>query len=109
MSYRDEVVALAVLRGQVAAGEWEISFHADAAMEDEGISPDELREAIATGQILENYPDARRGPCCLLSGRTAAGRPLHLVCTTARTPVVIMTVYVPQPPKWVTPTERRPT
>ena len=30
---------------------------------------------------VHNYPEHRRGACCLLSGRTAGARPLHLVCT----------------------------
>lgn len=109
MSYRDEVHALAVIQGQVAAGEWRVSVHARREMKAEAITLGELREAIAAGQVIENYPDAQRGPCCLLYGTTTAGRPLHLVCTTARTPVVIITVYVPLPPKWLSPTERRPT
>lgn len=108
MSYRDAVVALAVIQAQAAAGDVELTRHADREMVAEAITTDEVREAIAAGAILEHYPDAQRGPCCLLYGRTAAGRPLHVVCTTTGTPLAIITVYVPLPPKWVTPTERRP-
>jgi hypothetical protein len=56
---------------------------------------------------LENYPEHRRGACCLLSGFTHGGRRIHIVCTTARPVLIIITVYEPRPPKWVTPTRRR--
>ncbi len=108
MDERDTAAALVAMQRQVATGDWALSRHARQELDAEVITPTEVREAIATGSILEHYPDAQRGPCCLLSGRTAAGRPLHIVCTTTATPLIIITVYVPQPPKWVTPTERRP-
>ncbi|MBM4122800.1 MAG: DUF4258 domain-containing protein [Nitrospira sp.] len=58
-------------------------------------------------QVIENYPEHRRGPCCLLNGQTERGRPLHIVCTTAQPSLIIITAYEPRPPKWVTPTQRR--
>ena len=33
-------------------------------------------------------------------------RPLHVVCTTVRRPLIIITVYEPKPPKWTTPETR---
>jgi hypothetical protein len=85
-----------------------ITLHAHAAMRDEAITLAEVLDAIATGQILEHYPEHRRGACCLLGGQTAAGRALHVVCTTAQPVLVLITVYEPLPPKWITPTQRRP-
>jgi hypothetical protein len=76
-------------------------------MVEEDILLDEVLEAIVTGQILENYPQHRRGACCLLYGLTQAGRPLHIVCTTVRPVLIIITVYQPKLPKWITPTQRR--
>ena len=108
MSERDEVAALAVIQALVTARDVEFSHHAREEMEDEAITTDEVLAAIVAGRILENYPDDPRGPSCLLSGATAAGRPLHVVCTTAAPVLRIITVYRPRPPKWVSPTERRP-
>src|SRR5260370_16738186 len=76
-------------------------------MEEEAITLAEVFEAIRVGQIIEHYPDHRRGSCCLLYGQTTGRRPLHVVCTTELLQLVIITVYVPAPPKWVSPTERR--
>ena len=95
------------IRSQAKAENLRITQHAQQEMVEEDITLDEVLEAIAEGQILENYPEHRRGACCLLNGFTRAGRPLHIVCTTARPVLIIITVYEPKPPKWVTPTQRR--
>ncbi len=85
-----------------------ITEHAHQEMVEENITFGEILEAVDTGQILENYPKHRRGACCLLNGLTDAGRPLHIVCTTARAVLIIITVYEPKPPRWQTPAQRRP-
>lgn len=84
-----------------------VTQHAQREMVEEDIAFDEILEAISSGGILENYPEHRRGACCLLCGRTLKGRPRHIVCTTAQALLVIITVYEPKPPKWVTPSRRR--
>ena len=76
-------------------------------MDDEEITLDEVLEAIESGQILEDYPEHKRGSCCLLYGLTSQQRPLHITCTTAHPLLVIITVYEPLPPKWVSPIQRR--
>jgi hypothetical protein len=98
---------LARLRAQAAAG-IDVSQHAADEMDAEAITLDAVREALATAILLEDYPTHGRGPCCLLYGDTVAGRPLHLVCTTTRPRLLLITVYEPQPPKWMNPTQRRP-
>jgi len=84
-----------------------VTQHAQEEMDAEAITMDEVLSAIAVGRVIEDYPDHRRGACCLVYGTTPTGRPLHVVCTTDRPLLIIITVYEPQPPKWVTPTERR--
>ena len=95
------------IRAQAGAENIRITQHAQQEMVEENITLDEVLEAIATGQILENYPKHRRGACCLLNGFTRQGRPLHIICATTRPVLIIITVYEPRPPKWITPTRRR--
>ena len=95
------------MRAQAGAEDMRITQHAQQEMTEENITLDEVLEAITVGQILENYPEHRRGACCLLNGFTSSDRPLHIVCTTARPKLIIITVYEPKPPKWITPTQRR--
>lgn len=94
------------IREQAIRGEVRLTLHAHQEMVEEAISYEEILQAIVSGQILEDYPEHKRGPCCLLGGVTQAGRSLHIVCTTAQPILVIITVYEPKPPKWVTPTQR---
>jgi hypothetical protein len=95
------------IRAQANTGSIRVTQHAQQEMAEEDITLDEVLEAIATGQILENYPEHRRGACCLLNGPTRKSRPLHIVCTTTLPMLIIITVYEPKPPKWKTPTQRR--
>jgi hypothetical protein len=100
-------VMLERIRAQADVENIRVTQHAQQEMVEEGIVLAQVLEAIATGRILENYPQHRRGACCLLHGLTRSGQPLHIVCTTARSILVIITVYEPRPPKWITPTQRR--
>lgn len=95
------------LRAQASVEDIRVTQHAQQEMVEEDIALNDVFEAIARGQILEDYPEHRRGPRCLLYGLTQDGRPLHIVCTTARPVLVIITVYEPKPPRWITPTQRR--
>jgi hypothetical protein len=83
-----------------------ITQHAQKEMVEDDIRLDEVLEAINNGQILEYYPEHRRGACCLINGFSAGGRPIHIVCTTELPLLIIITVYEPKIPKWMTPTRR---
>ncbi len=95
------------IRAQAAAENIRITQHAQQEMVEEDITLDEILQAIATAQVLENYPEHKRGSCCLLYGVADDGRPVHIVCTTAQPVLIVITVYEPGLPKWVTPTQRR--
>lgn len=99
-------VILARIRKQAEALALRVTQHAQKEMDAEEITLDEVLAAIANGQILEDYAEHLRGACCLLYGRTDEGRSLHIVCTTAEPLLVIITVYEPLLPKWVSPTQR---
>lgn len=100
-------VVLKRIRTLADTGNIRITQHAQQEMVEEEILLDDLLEAINVGHILENYPEHRRGACCLVSGITKSRRPLHIVCTTARSPLIIITVYEPKPPRWISSTQRR--
>lgn len=95
------------IKGFASSDSFRLTLHGQCEMSEENIKLDEVQEAITTGEIIENYPEHQRGPCCLLSGITKSGRNLHIVCTTTQPILIIITVYIPKPPKWITPTKRR--
>ncbi len=101
-----ETDTLNTIKQEAQAKRLELTLHATQEAHAEGISADEIRQALINGQVLEDYPEHRRGACCLIYGDTNAGRPIHVVCTSQRKPVLIITVYEPKLPKWVTPTQR---
>ncbi len=65
------------------------------------ISVREVRQAVESGQIIEDYPNDKYGPSCLILGFTQAGRPLHVQCSYPSRPLLkIVTVYEPDPRLW---------
>ena len=94
------------LRHQAATGNVRLTQHAQQEMVEEEFTLNELLEAIVRGQVLENYPEHLRGPCCLVNSTTEEGRPIHIVCTTSLQVLIIITAYESKMPKWVTPMER---
>lgn len=98
---------LARMRKQALAGEIRVTQHAQLEMDAEDITLGEVLMAISSGSVLEDYPEHKRGSCCLLYGRTFNGHHLHIVCTTALPLLLIITVYEPLPPKWINPVQRR--
>ena len=95
------------IKFQAASGDLRITQHAQQEMVEEGINLDQVLEAISRGEIVEHYPEHRRGACCLVYGVTDRRRPLHVVCTTAQPMLILITAYEPRAPKWRTPRERR--
>lgn len=95
------------LKQQAINDNLRISIHGHQEMAEENILYDSVREAIINGTIIENYPAHQRGPCCLLCGKTQLGKYLHVVCTNSLEIDIIITVYEPKPPKWITPFQRR--
>jgi hypothetical protein len=96
------------IRNQIAEDAVLLTQHAQQEMVVEEVGLAEVYQALESGAVLENYPDHRRGACCLVGGYTLAGRALHVVCTTARAELIVITVYEPKPPKWMSPTKRGP-
>jgi hypothetical protein len=62
-----------------------------------------MEEAISgRSEIIEDYPEDKYGPSCLILGITKAGRPLHIQCShPSRSPIRIITLYEPDPDLWV--------
>lgn len=82
------------------------SKHADDERKNDNLTFIEIEEAILNSQILENYNNDLRGKSCLIVGFTSLGKPIHIVCGTKEQSLVIITVYIPTPPKFLNPYER---
>lgn len=61
------------IRRKITAEQFEFSRHAVDQSIIRHISVQELREAIRNGVIIEDYPDDKYGPSCLIFGMTNQG------------------------------------
>lgn len=88
----------------VRQGKYEFSVHAQQERLDEDLDVTEVERALTDGEMVEDYPDDPRGESCLVLGY-AGTKPIHSVLGWARKSVDerilrIITVYIPQLPKW---------
>jgi hypothetical protein len=91
------------IREKFAARQYEFSKHAVDQTIIRGISVAELEEAISNrSEVIEDYPEDKYGPSCLVLGFTIGGRPLHIQCSYPSRPLIkIVTVYEPGSDLWI--------
>ena len=87
----------------VASGRYRVSDHAYEELAKDGILPSVVVNDVETVQVVEDYPDANRGPSVLVLGKDWESRPLHAVWGIPRQRpdiAVLITVYRPDPKAW---------
>lgn len=90
------------IRAKIQAGQFEFSKHAVDQSILRVVNVQEMHEAVANGEIIEDYPEDKYGPSCLILGFTQAGRPPHIQCSYPSRPLVkIITLYEPDPAQWI--------
>jgi hypothetical protein len=102
------MIDLPSFRRHIRLGSYRLSLHAQTELVEDGFTVSDLEAGLLGGEVIEDYPDAVRGPCCLLNGVALDGRPIHIVVSYSGEIFVVITVYEPTPPKWNHPTERGP-
>jgi hypothetical protein len=90
------------IRRLVQEGRYRLTFHGETERDRDRILARELEQALCSPQaeIIEDYPSDPRGPSFLLLGFTAEGMPIHAVCAIAEV-LVIITLYRPDPARWI--------
>ena len=97
------------IRVKVASGNFEFTQHAVDQSLLRQVTVNELREAVSTGEVIEDYPQDKYGPSCLLLGFTQSARPIHIQCSHPSRPVLkIITLYEPDANQWINFRQRRP-
>ena len=94
------------IRERVSRSDYFYSMHGDNERQNDNLKISEIEEAVFTGRILEHYEDTGRGDSCLVVGFSQSGKPIHVVCGKKDSVLVIITVYIPTKPKFITPFER---
>ena len=88
-------------------GYYDVKLHTRKRMIERNIKIKEVKEAIEYGAIIEEYLDDKPLPSYLICGKTSQMRPIHVVVAVDEEVVAIITVYEPDPDKWIDFTKRR--
>jgi len=97
------------IRKKIEVGHFEFSKHAVDQTITRRISVQDVRRVIANGTIIEDYPEDKYGPSCLILGMTAGRRQIHIQCSYPSRPIIkIITLYEPDPARWLEFKTRRP-
>ena len=90
------------IRSKAGKELFELSRHAADQLIWRQIRIQEVQEAFSNSQIIEDYPEDKYGPSCLLLGFTQRRRPLHIQCSYPSRPIMkIITLYEPDPKLWI--------
>jgi hypothetical protein len=90
------------IRAKIAVGLFEFSKHTADQSILRRISVQELREAIESGEVIEDYPNDKYGPSCLIFGLTRTNRPMHIQCSYPSRPLLkVITLYEPDADAWI--------
>jgi len=99
---------IVIAKEKATKGKFYLSHHAQIERGKEKIRIDDIVAAISNGQELEPYPDDPRGESCLIVGQGLDSRWIHVLCGNFNdSDLLIITVYIPKPPKWKNPFIRR--
>ncbi len=88
------------IKKQVRAENYRFTLHGFERCVERRISPNEVKYAILSGEVIEEYPEDKYGQSCLIYGVSEEGKILHVQCSID--PVWIITAYDPtlNPGKW---------
>lgn len=90
------------IRNKIERGEFEFTKHAVDRAILRHIRVAEIREAIAGGESIEDYPEDKYGPSCLILGFTSSERPLHVQIGYLPLRLLrVITVYEPDSAEWL--------
>ena len=86
-----------------------ITNHAVDETENDELTFDEVYFSVFHGKIIEDYPDDKPYPSCLIYGKTFNGNPVHSVWAYNEENQwsVLITVYRPNPKRWINWERRR--
>jgi len=86
-----------------------ITDHADEEAQTDMLTFDEIFFSVLQGEVIEDYPTHKPYPSCLIYGGNFQGEPIHSVWAyNGETKwAVLITVYRPDPNRWINWRERR--
>lgn len=96
-----------VIKARLRTNKYELTFHAKKRMGEREIKWEEVENVILNGKIIEEYPEDKPYPSCLILGYVKEKIPLYVQCAVSPELVHIITVHWLDPEKWFDPETRR--
>jgi len=86
-----------------------ITLHARKEAKEDSLKLDDIFFSALHGEIIEDYPEDFPYPSCLIYGKTSLGEPVHSVWAydSENSIAVLITVYRPDPDRWIRWKERK--
>lgn len=86
-----------------------ITDHADEEAEADSLSLADVLQSVLNGEVIEDYPTDKPYPSCLILSATPENEPVHSVWAYNKENgwAVLVTVYRPDPKRWVNWRQRR--
>jgi hypothetical protein len=96
-------VEIAKIIASIADNQIRITDPADEEAQADDLSFDEIFGSVLRGEVIEDYPDDWPHPSCLIYGETFKGDPVHSVWAynEENAWAVLLTVYRPDPDRWI--------
>ena len=91
----------AFIQKKIRNQEYDFSVHAHNERQEEQITVEEIERVLLKGDIIEKYQNDQRGESCLVAG-IISEKPLHVVCGKRGKRLLIVTIYRPKLPVWIT-------
>ena len=73
------MIAVSDILDAVAAGRVRVTFHAHQEAAVDGLALDDVFASLRSGEVLEQYPDDKPYPSCLVYGPAGNGDPIPSV------------------------------
>ena len=94
------MIELAIIQSYFVSNTVFVTEHAMERFKERGILLRDIRAAVMSGQIIEQYPNDFPFPSCLICGCTQINRILHVVMSDEGSSSRIITAYYPDPAQW---------
>lgn len=89
-----------IIKKLIKTGKIRWTNHVMIRLLQRNISQDNIKKAILTGEIIEEYKDSYPYPSCLIYGITVENKVLHVVCGFDGNELWIVTAYYPDNKEW---------